>query len=311
MADSKIESEMKEFREYLENELNINSQKTIKDYVNAVRKFRSEFKTISEFTIKRFLKKRRNPLYVFALKKYVQFKGLNIEIPRIKYEDRKPLDYEFEWQEFLDALQKLEIEAHKPERVKDVKWIILLGVFTGRRISEILKLKVKHLNKEERSIIIVGKRNIRQKIRVPKVFDDFFTYVLEEKGLLDNEYCFFEDIQDRNYAYNAYRYYIQKSNLPEKYKWMLKKTHNWRRAVAMYILKRTGDIFKAKEVLGHRSINTTMRYVREWMQEKAREEGFGILVENYTDEIEKFVEETMINVEDKGVDWYDIFERAR
>jgi len=271
------EEEKRQFEEYLRDRLSITSDVTIHNYLSAVEHFFTHFKKVSERNVYRFLKQHRNYLYLSAMKHYLKFKGIDIDLEKARIKKAKqPLPYTFDLDDFVECVKNIQIDA-KEVRVKDVKWLILMGIHTGCRRKELFNLKGKDLDKQEMVVYVRRKGGRVDKIKLGKFFKEFFDFVFNEKGILDEEYVFFTDCKSRKSAYVYYRKLIDKSNLPHKYKWMLKRTHNWRRAVAMFILEKTRDVFKVKEILGHVNIQTSMIYIQEWMREKAREEGWSII----------------------------------
>jgi len=91
------------------------AEKSVKNYVWVVKKLLKECEELNEMSVNKFLKKHPNMLFVSAVRKYLEFKGLKFRIikPKIKRKIKpKPPSIE-EIKSVLDEIKD-----------KDLSWVL-------------------------------------------------------------------------------------------------------------------------------------------------------------------------------------------
>lgn len=125
--------------------------------------------------------------------------------------------------------------------------LIALGLYTGGRAQEILNIRKKDLNVYDRSVLIHGLKNSRNR-EIPlskKIFSRLLKQA-ENKG--DEDLIFDISYERLNQIWQVYR--------PAS-----KKTfHSLRHTFALNLYKRCKDIRLVQTAMGHKSINSTMIY---------------------------------------------------
>ncbi|MCD6407378.1 site-specific integrase [Candidatus Aerophobetes bacterium] len=259
--NQRVEAEAEAFGKWLE-QFPI-AEKSVKNYIWVVKKLLKECEELSEMSVNKFLKEHPNMLFVSAVRKYLEFKGLKFRIikPKIKRKIRpKPPSIE----EIKGALEKIED--------KDLFWVLKIGIATGARIHEILSLRLNDIDFEEGKVIFrKTKTGHEHEVFINKeIMNKLKEYLIEEKGILGAQKCFFTNTKSTDVAYRIYRRKVKEQIRNKDLARRLMQSHNIRRAVINWILKETGNIVYAKEFVGHVSIATTERYLSELTREEIR-----------------------------------------
>lgn len=228
-------------------------------------------------TVNLFLKNHPRDAYKSALKYYFGFKGWNYDLPKLKVPKKKSRDVPDR-----DTLYSIMGKLNKlKEKNEQIFWVILLLFNTGARIHEVLKLRVGDVKFKENKIVFRTKgdkfREVELHEDLIKGIDEFF---VKKKGLLAGEKLFFRHSKNTHIAYVTFRKFIYKSDLVDKEKRLILRTHNFRRAVFNFILEKTGNIVAVKEFGGHGDIRTTMTYVSELERKRQAEIGNKALIED-------------------------------
>jgi len=218
--------------------------------------------------VNRYLKEHKRLFYYYAIRYYLKFKGISPDgIAKVK-EPKKKIREVPNIEKINSLLEKIKDYCNR-----DTYWVLVLAYLTGRRISEILSLKVGNI-KEKHIVFEMPKIQAEIQIEIDEnILANLKKYLVEEKGLFANERCFFTNTKSVIVAYRILRRDLdrlaEKGILSKEEVAMLKRTHNFRRAVINYILVTIGNVIAAKEYAGHSSINSTLRYVSEQTKEKA------------------------------------------
>ena len=137
--------------------------------------------------------------------------------------------------------------------------LALYGFYSGLRISDILPLKVKDVRGKTHFRITEEKREHKREIVIPSKLRKITAKYIEGKD--DNEFLF-KSRQGYNrpicetQAYRILNDAADKASLKENI-----GTHSLRKTFAYHLYENTHDIIYVQEVLGHRDINTTKRYL--------------------------------------------------
>ena len=260
-----------EFLKKLETELKIskNSEHTIRNYLSANEKL-LEFsnkspETIDQDDIKSFMasnlenQSSSSTIVFLAAIKYafsnILDKDLTLKIKRPKKEERIPtvLTKE-ETKALLDALE-----------TKKSRLMISLIYACGFRVSELLNLKIKDLNLDEKTgYVRQGKGRKDRRFNIP----DSLLKTLEKQANFQQE-------QGHEYLFTGYKGQLSARNIQKivnkaAVKAQIKKSvhpHTLRHSFATHLLENNVDIRKIQELLGHRDLNTTQRYAHVSQEE--------------------------------------------
>ena len=140
------------------------------------------------------------------------------------------------------------------------KLIIELFYSTGMRRAELINLKFKSLDLQNKTIKVLGKRNKERLIPLlPSVTDTLSLYVQKRQSIITNtDYLFLTQKGNKTYETLVYRvinnYF---SNVSSKLK---KSPHILRHSFATHLLNEGADLNSVKELLGHSSLASTQVY---------------------------------------------------
>ena len=142
------------------------------------------------------------------------------------------------------------------------KLIIDLFYTTGIRRTELINLKVQHIDFGSNTIKVLGKRNKERIIPILSIVENQIKLYLAERTqietIIDNEYFFLLSkgvkLND-SFVYRIINYYF--GNVSEKVK---KSPHILRHTFATHLLNNGADINSVKELLGHSSLASTQVY---------------------------------------------------
>jgi len=150
--------------------------------------------------------------------------------------------------------------------------IFMCGLYTGRRITDILTLKVRELKDKE--FINVRESKTGKKIILP-VNKELKTALVEYlKDMSPDEYAFMSTKKKYKPIDRTTFYKILK-NAALKYGIDNIGCHSLRKTFGYFYYKQTGDIVTLMEIFGHSHISVTMRYI-------------GMSQENINDSMKKF-----------------------
>ena len=265
---------LKKYEEYLKYELNY-SENTIKQYLMNLDKYlrflninKISYQNITKDDVMKFLKKldeenlsKRSianilsalrTFYNFLLDEKIITSNIFKQIHNPKLEKKLPnfLSYE-QTRQILDSINtETELDYRN-------KLIIEMFYATGIRVSELVNIKISDINKNDKSIIILGKG---KKERIV-YFGDYAKIALENYlniRSINSEYLFLnkdgnkisirgvEKIVDKLTSMAA----IKNNVTP----------HTFRHTFATHLLNNGADIKSVQELLGHSSLNTTEIY---------------------------------------------------
>ena len=236
------------------------TEKTIKDEKGLLRSFKRYLQHL-----KRDNEVSQNYLYLVAvvIKKFFVFAEIPI-FDEIKAPKRtKSLPKSLNEQEVYDLIHakddEYDPEKSNPQNISRLrnKLILTLLYSTGLRVSELIKLKIKSIDFEERTIRVRGKG---EKDRIV-IFDyatlDLIDEYLEKRGV-ENEHLF---VNQKNHTLTS-RYvqymikeYAQKAGIKRRV-----TPHILRHSFATHLLKNGVDIRAIQQLLGHSNLSTTQIY---------------------------------------------------
>jgi integrase/recombinase XerC len=203
--------------------------------------------------------------YKFLLKiKQIQVNPL---IKHRALKTSKKIQIPFSEKEVADVLLQLE-DSVGFEAVRN-KLIIDLFYTTGMRRTELIHLKVIHVDFFNKTVKVLGKRNKERIIPIlPVIIRQFFLYLQERSGLdsIVNEDYFFLTKKglkmNDSFVYRLINSYF--STVSEKVK---KSPHIIRHTFATHLLNNGADLNSVKELLGHSSLASTQVYTHSSLSE--------------------------------------------
>ena len=150
--------------------------------------------------------------------------------------------------------------------------LFILGVSTGGRISELLALKVGDVYQNGKSVsdllfdktIVKGgevSRAVPVNVNGREAIKGLIDWHVERYGNIDVERALFPSRQgggamDRRMAHTVLKTAFEAAGLNGKL-----ATHSMRKSFAQRLYEQTNDIFAVQEMLGHKNVATTQRYL--------------------------------------------------
>ena len=264
--------ELRKFLEYLTKELNysenteISYREDITNFLNYLEKKQLNYKKIDGEIIRDYLKyldeaKLKNStiarrisalrtFYNYLLDKNIVDTNLFNSIRNPKLEKKLPnyLSYE----ELAKILDNIDISTKVGLRNR-----LLVEMFyaTGCRVSEMINIKVRDINKSNNSIRIMGKG---KKMRIVYFGEYARDYLDRYLPLIATDYLFTQESGDKLSIHDV-EYII--SDLVKNLALKTHVTpHTLRHTFATHLLNNGADIKTVQELLGHSSLNTTGIY---------------------------------------------------
>src|SRR3990167_321283 len=213
---------------------------------------------------------KRQPHVKYAIKEYLRFINRTEDYHKLnKAKIREPIkENNFLSREQVDEIINLiENQKHKD--------IAVLQYNTAARASEILTLRKPRIKKEkyfdeffkeERERIRLTVRGKGERARYLYLLPGYWKHI-EPYYNTTRDYLFFGE-KELTYI----DFWLKVENTYHRYLESLKKaaekiglnigTHDLRSSFSMEIKKTTGDIYKLQKVLGHKNIDTTIRYLK-------------------------------------------------
>lgn len=249
----------KEFEEYL-TQCNM-AKNTVSAYLYAVREFYDRQKELTKknllvyktYLIEKFKPKTVN-LRIQAINKYLDFKGKSrLRLKSVKVQQRSYLENVISNADYIFLKNKLK-EEENPEWYFVVRFLAA----TGARVSELVQIKIEHVNIGYFDIYAKGGK-IRR-IFIPKTLREE-TQEWLAKGERKSGYLFLNRFGKR----------ITTRGIAQRLKDLAKKyglntkvvyPHSFRHRYAKNFLETFNDISLLADLMGHESIETTRIYLR-------------------------------------------------
>jgi integrase len=187
--------------------------------------------------------------YLNAIKSFLQFLKKDISLPNNFKTDKKLSKYFTE--EYLEKEIISTINSRGDDDILKLKAIIYFLFYSGIRIGEIDFIKRENFTLEKNIV----------KIYVPKTKEERIA-VYTDKAKEAMKLYFDSEVEITN-AFNISASGIQSKfrRLKEEFEDINFHPHLFRHSFAMYCLKIGMDISEVSKLLGHHSLNTTMRYI--------------------------------------------------
>jgi integrase len=184
--------------------------------------------------------------------------------------------------------QKAEVYDVQPirskEKLEDMKWslmkwggqrdyiLFLIGINTGLRASDLVKLTVKQVKGRKKITVKEGKTKKPRVIQLTNIHEEVQAYI---KTLEDTEWLF-PSRQGGSHitTTQAYRQLVKAAEMVDIEEGI--GTHTMRKTFGYWFYKQTKDIAKLQEILNHSKPEITKRYI-------------GITAEEIEDSLNNFV----------------------
>ncbi|RAP45277.1 MAG: recombinase XerC [Methanosphaera sp. rholeuAM6] len=202
-------------------------------------------------------------LVTVVIKKFFEFAEIEFK-EEIKVPKRtKSLPKSLNEQEVYDLIHardsKYDPEKNNPQNISRLrnKLILTLLYSTGLRVSELIKLQVKYIDFDERTIRIRGKGEKDRIVIFDEATHELIQEYLEKRGV-ENKYLF---VNQRNkkltsrYVQYMIKEYAADANIERKV-----TPHILRHSFATHLLKNGVDIRAIQQLLGHSNLSTTQIY---------------------------------------------------
>jgi integrase len=170
------------------------------------------------------------------------------------------------------------------QQIEDMKWslrkwcgerdyiLFLIGINTGLRVSDLLKLKVGDVRRKKKIVIQEGKTKKARTINLTNIYDEIQEYI---KGKKNDEWLFPSRKGDKPITpTQAYRQLNKAAEMVDITEGI--GTHTMRKTFGYWFYKQTKNIAALQEILNHSHPAITMRYI-------------GITQEEIDKELEDFV----------------------
>lgn len=255
----------KDFEEFLR-QANM-AENTIAAYLYAIREYYTRHKELSKknllvyktYLIEKFKPKTVN-LRIQALNKYLDFVGKHrLRLKSVKVQQRSYLENVISNADYVFLKNKL-----KHEENREWYFVVRFLAATGARVSELVQMKVEHVQAGYFDIYTKGGK-IRR-IYIPKTLRLEASEWLKE-GKRETGYLFLnrfgQRITTRGIAQQL-KHYAGKYGLNEKVVY----PHSFRHRYAKNFLEKFNDISLLADLMGHESIETTRIYLRRSSSEQ-------------------------------------------
>ncbi len=172
----------------------------------------------------------------------------------------------------IDAIDKI---GYKVEPIKDLSvledmidflkerssrdyCLFMTGIYSGLRISDILKLKVKHVYKSKRIRIYEEKTDKYKEIELNPILKKVFKEYCE--GKKDNEYLF-KSRKGYNNPITRNRAYVILSDMGKMFNMDSIGSHTMRKTFGYHYYKQTKDIAFLMRIFNHATPTQTLDYI--------------------------------------------------
>ena len=237
------------------------SENTVKAYIYAINDFKSQYKDLTKknlllyktYLIETFKPKTVN-LRIQALNKYLDYiRKPQLRLKSVKVQQRSYLENVISNADYTFLKNKL-----KKEDNQEWYFVVRFLAATGARVSELVQLKVEHVNVGYYDIYTKGGK-IRR-LFIPKKLKDeaivWLNAIKRESGYLFLN-RFGERITTRGIAQQLKNYAVKYGLNPK-----VVYPHSFRHRYAKNFLEKFNDIALLADLMGHESIETTRIYLR-------------------------------------------------
>ncbi|HEF1906388.1 TPA: tyrosine-type recombinase/integrase [Bacillus cereus] len=168
------------------------------------------------------------------------------------------------------------------EQIADMKWalkrhcserdyiLFLVGLNTGLRVGDLLKLKVSDVRRKRKLIIREGKTKKARQLNLSNIYDEIQEYI----RTVDSEWLFPSRKGDK--AITTTQAYRQLQKAADMAGLDSVGTHTMRKSFGYWFYKQTKDVAKLQNILNHSHPQITLTYI-------------GITAEEIEEDLDNFV----------------------
>lgn len=170
------------------------------------------------------------------------------------------------------------------EKLEDIKWslkkwcgqrdyiLFLIGINTGLRVGDLVKIKVKDVKRKKKVTVKEGKTKKSRVIQFTNIYDEIQAYI----NTLEGTEWLFPSRQGGSHitTTQAYRQIVKAAKMVDIEDGI--GTHTMRKTFGYWFYKQTKDMAKLQEILNHSKPEITKRYI-------------GITQEEIEDSLNEFV----------------------
>lgn len=243
------------------------AKNTVSAYIYAVNEFHAKHKSVKKnelllyktYLIEKFKPKTVN-LRIQALNKYLEFLGKpELRLKSVKVQQRTYLENVISNADYTFLKNKL-----KKEENTEWYFVVRFLAATGARVSELVQLKVEHVNAGYYDIYTKGGK-IRRLFIPKKLREESMEWLKANKR--ESGYLFLnrfgERITTRGIAQQLKNFAIKYGLNPK-----VVYPHSFRHRYAKNFLEKFNDISLLADLMGHESIETTRIYLRRTASEQ-------------------------------------------
>ncbi|PRZ16319.1 phage integrase family protein [Laceyella sediminis] len=133
--------------------------------------------------------------------------------------------------------------------------LFLIGINTGLRVGDLLKLKVSDVRRKKRIVIKEGKTGKPRTISLVNIYDEIQEYI----KTIDSVWLF--PSRKGNKAITTTQAYRQLQKAADMAEVDSIGTHTMRKTFGYWFYKQTKDVAKLQEILNHWHPSITLRYI--------------------------------------------------
>jgi len=243
------------------------AENTVTAYIYAVNEFKSKYKDLTKknlllyktYLIETFKPKTVN-LRIQALNKYLDYiRKPQLRLKSVKVQQRSYLENVISNADYIFLKNKL-----KKEDNQEWYFVVRFLAATGARVSELVQLKVEHVNVGYYDIYTKGGK-IRRLFIPKKLREETQSWLTTSNR--DSGYLFLnrfgERITTRGIAQQLKNYAVKYGLNPK-----VVYPHSFRHRYAKNFLEKFNDIALLADLMGHESIETTRIYLRRTASEQ-------------------------------------------
>ena len=189
-------------------------------------------------------------LYIKAFRKYMEFKKITLETPK-SIKPNEYLAHHFTLKYLEDEIIPM-VGLLFPKHSIKITTLFYFMFYTGLRKTDLRTLKRKNFDLVNRSAKVYEEKINRERIirypeRVKKLLENYFALEAEE----DNAF---------NLNDNSIDHYMEKIKPYMKDK--ILHCHCFRHSFAVHLLSKGVDLMTVSLLMGHKNIETTLRYLK-------------------------------------------------
>jgi integrase len=154
------------------------------------------------------------------------------------------------------------------QQIEDMKWslrkwcgerdyiLFLIGINTGLRVGDLLKLKVSDVKRKKKIVIQEGKTKKPRTINLTNIYDEIQEYI----KTVDSKWLFPSRKGDKPITpTQAYRQLNKAAEMVDITEGI--GTHTMRKTFGYWFYKQTKDVAKLQAILNHSHPSITLRYI--------------------------------------------------